>query len=333
MDDAALLIAELLARRWLPRNHPRVKRALVDAELFASIEQRLAQVGLRFMDSIYADYVSVALLPTAQLSVLGESGLNTNNNIELPRDAQALLVVLWALIILPKRERQTSRTEEADLGQNDMFPGAKPLPVARLVSPLISYKALLEDYGPQLGKKLRLDANLKLLERHGFITRKQDEIGEGPLLDVLLDYDVLAPRILNGALADVLARERSEQEALEAQAAQALQNAAANDAPDNAADDAAPAPASASLPAAAPIPVAQSKSKARAKPVVAAVEPDPEPEPEPEFADEPPAGSYEASVTEPEIATDVEANIESAIDDFELPPRDSDAPPSQPKEH
>ena len=209
MDDAALLIAELLARRWLPRNHPRVKRALVDAELFASIEQRLAQVGLRFMDSIYADYVSVALLPTAQLSVLGESGLNTNNNIELPRDAQALLVVLWALIILPKRERQTSRTEEADLGQNDMFPGAKPLPVARLVSPLISYKALLEDYGPQLGKKLRLDANLKLLERHGFITRRQDEIAEGPMLDVLLDYDVLAPRILDGALADVLLRERA----------------------------------------------------------------------------------------------------------------------------
>ena len=37
MDDAALLIAELLTRRWLPRSHPRVKRALVDAELFAQV--------------------------------------------------------------------------------------------------------------------------------------------------------------------------------------------------------------------------------------------------------------------------------------------------------
>src|SRR5690606_31988321 len=73
-----------------------------------------------------------------------------------------------------------------------------------------SYKALLEDYGAQLGKKLRLDANLKLLERHGFIVRRQDEIAEGPLLDVLLDYDVLAPRILDCALADVLARERAD---------------------------------------------------------------------------------------------------------------------------
>ncbi|WCM88462.1 hypothetical protein [Acidovorax sp. NCPPB 3576] len=210
MDDAALLIAELLTRRWLPRSHPRVKRALVDAELFALVEQRLAQAGLRFMDSIYADHVSVALLPPAQTAVLGEAGVNANNNLDLPRDAQALLVVLWALIVLPKRERQTSRVEQADEGQNDMFPGAKPLPSARLVSPVLSYKTLLEDYGNQLGKKMRLDANLKLLERHGFILRRQDEIAEGPLLDVLLDYDVMAPRILDGALADVLARERSE---------------------------------------------------------------------------------------------------------------------------
>jgi hypothetical protein len=59
---------------------------------------------------------------------------------------------------------------------------------------------------------MRLDGNLKLLERHGFILRRQDEIAEGPLLDVLLDYEVMAPRILNGALADVLAREQAQQQ-------------------------------------------------------------------------------------------------------------------------
>ena len=221
MDDAALLIAELLTRRWLPRSHRLVKRALVDAELFAQVEQRLAQSGLRWMDSIYADHVSVALLPAAAATVLGEAGANANNNLDLPRDAQALLVVLWALIVLPKRERQTSRALDADAGQDDLFPGAKPLPSARSASPVLSYKALLEDYGPQLGKKLRLDANLKLLERHGFILRRQDEIAEGPLLDVLLDYDVLATRILDGALADVLARERAVEEESESNQAPA----------------------------------------------------------------------------------------------------------------
>lgn len=205
-DDASLLIAELLARRYLPRTHARVKRALVDTELFIQVEQRLAQVGMRWVDNVYADHVSLALLPAVQGNVLGESALNANNNLDLPRDAVALLVVVWALIVLPKRERQTSRVEP-DVPQNEMFAGTKPLPAAKAVSPTLSYKALLEDYGPQLGKKMRLDGNLKLLQRHGFILRQQDDISEGPLLDVLLDYDVLAPRILNGALADVLARE------------------------------------------------------------------------------------------------------------------------------
>lgn len=211
MDDAALLIAELLARRYLPRTHSRVKRVLVDEELFAQIEQRLTQAGLRWVDNIYADHVSLALLPAVQSSVLGDGGLNANNNLDLSRDAVALLVVVWALIVLPKRERQTSRVD-ADIPQNEMFGSTKPMPPAMSVSPVLSYKALLEDYGNQLGKKTRLDTNLKLLERHGFILRRQDEIAEGPLLDVLLDYELMAPRILNGALAEVLAREQAQTE-------------------------------------------------------------------------------------------------------------------------
>lgn len=218
MDEAALLVAELLARRCLPRTHARVRRALVNAELFAQVTQRLADIGLRWMDNIYADHVSLALLPAAQTQVMGEAGVNANNNLELPRDGVALLVVLWALIILPKRERQTSRAPVAE-AQNDMFASSKPLPAVRDVSPVLSYKALLEDYGPQLGKKTRLDGNLKLLERHGFILRRQDDIAEGPLLDVLLDYDILAPRILDGALADVLAREQAARAAEAANAA------------------------------------------------------------------------------------------------------------------
>ena len=179
-DEAAHLIAELLTRKFLPRTHPRVKKALSDAELFVMVEQRLAQVGLRWVDNVYADHVTLTLLPAPAATVLGEAGLDANNNLDLPRDAVALLVVVWALIVLPKRERQSSRTE-VQAPQNDMFAGAKPLPSARSVSPVLSYKALLEDYGNQLGKKMRLDANLKLLERHGFIVRKQDDIAEGPL--------------------------------------------------------------------------------------------------------------------------------------------------------
>ncbi|MCH7345161.1 DUF4194 domain-containing protein [Pelomonas sp. CA6] len=209
LDDAAQLAAQLLARRWLPRNQALVKRALIDQELWRALNERLGAVGLKVVDNVYADHISVAMLRPAEVAVFGETGLAANNNLDLPRDGVALLVVLWALIVLPKRQRQLTRSEEAE-GQGEMFATDKPLPSAASSAPTLSYRSLLADFGNQLGKKMRLDANLKLLERQGFITRKGEDIAEGPLLDLLLDYDTLAPRILDGALADVLSRSTDE---------------------------------------------------------------------------------------------------------------------------
>lgn len=206
LDDAAHLAAQLIARRWLPRNHALVRRALIDTELWAALGDRLAQVGLKVIDNLYADHISVAMLRSAEVSVFGETGLAANNNLDLPRDGVALLIVLWSLIVLPKRQRQVARAEAKEEGQGEFFATDKPLPLAASVSPTVSYRSLLADFGNQLGKKMRLDANLKLLERNGFIIRRGEDIAEGPLLDLLLDYDTLAPRILDGALADVLAR-------------------------------------------------------------------------------------------------------------------------------
>ena len=206
LDDSAQLAAQLLARRWLPRSHPLVKRALIDTELWNQLGARLAGVGLRLVDNVHADHISVALLRPAESAVFGETGLAANNNLDLPRDGVALLIVLWSLIVLPKRQRQVARAEAKEEGQGEMFATDKPVPLAASVSPTVSYRSLLADFGNQLGKKMRLDANLKLLERNGFIIRRGEDIAEGPLLDLLLDYDTLAPRILDGALADVLAR-------------------------------------------------------------------------------------------------------------------------------
>lgn len=206
LDDAQQLAAQLLARRWLPRSHPLVKRALIDTELWNALGARLAGVGLQLVDNVHADHIAVALMRPAESAVFGETGLAANNNLDIPRDGVALLVVLWSLIVLPKRQRQVARSDAIHAGQGEMFATDKPMPLAAAVSPLVSYRSLLADFGDQLGKKLRMDTNLKLLERHGFITRRGEDIAEGPLLDLLIDYDLLAPRILDGALGDVLAR-------------------------------------------------------------------------------------------------------------------------------
>jgi hypothetical protein len=137
--------------------------------------------------------------------VFGARDVWQNNNFGLSRDGVALLVVLWAQIILPKRERQETH-QHADDDQNDMFGVDKPLPRAEDTSIGIAYKALLADFGDKLGKKTRLDMNLGILAKLGFIERRGDIIVEGPLLDLMMDTDQLKERIINGALADVFKR-------------------------------------------------------------------------------------------------------------------------------
>ena len=51
-----------------------------------------------------------------------------------------------------------------------------------------------------------MDMNLGTLAKLGFIERRADVILEGPLLDLMMDTDVLKERIINGALADVFKR-------------------------------------------------------------------------------------------------------------------------------
>ena len=56
-----------------------------------------------------------------------------------------------------------------------------------------------------LGGKARItNFILPQLSRLGFIERKNKIIHEGPLLDLAFDYAEMAPRILQGALADLL---------------------------------------------------------------------------------------------------------------------------------
>jgi hypothetical protein len=55
-----------------------------------------------------------------------------------------------------------------------------------------------------------MDMNLGILAKLGFIERRGDIIVEGPLLDLLMDTDLLKERIVNGALADVFKRVPSQ---------------------------------------------------------------------------------------------------------------------------
>jgi hypothetical protein len=206
MTDAscAQLIARLLAERAIPRSDPLVQRALIDAALHDELTRRLSAAGLRLLANPYAEHVAVGLDAAADNAVFARGDQVLSNNAGLQRDGVALLVLLWALIVLEKRERQLSRAEDE---QRDMFGAAKPTPRGAGAARGIPESVLIADYGARLGGKTRINMNLGILSRLGFVERRNKVIHEGPLLDLAFDYAELAPRIIDGALGDLLQRQ------------------------------------------------------------------------------------------------------------------------------
>lgn len=206
-QDIKTLTARLLANRWLPRNDRLVRRALVDETFRVELDHRLAAVGLQLQDNPYAGHVAAALVPEMIEPVFGAKREYAASNVGLTRDEIALLVVIWSLIVLPKRERQVTRREVADDGQGDMFGADKPVEHGETVSAGISEASLIADFGPLLGGRSRVkNFMLGKLARLGFIERRNGILVEGPLLDVALDYRVMADRIIHGTLAEVISR-------------------------------------------------------------------------------------------------------------------------------
>ncbi|WP_394004274.1 hypothetical protein ACF3M1_04465 [Luteimonas sp. WGS1318] len=209
-DTTASLIARLLAERWLPRDDHAVRRVLVDAELRDDLDRRLAAAGLRLLEHPYAAHVAVGIARAQEADVFGHGDAWAASNLQLSRDTTALLVVLWALLVLPKRQRQITRQDvERQQDQEQMFAELKPVPVgAEIVEP-VNERTLLADYGDRLGGKQRIQMNLGTLNRHGFIVRRKERIQEGPLLDLAFDYERIAGRVMDGALAFVIAEARA----------------------------------------------------------------------------------------------------------------------------
>ncbi len=207
-DDVATLISRLVAHQVVRRDDPLALRALTDEAFRQDLETRLAVCGLQLLDNPYADHVGLGLARNREASVFQTEAAWLSNNAGLDRSAVALLIVLWALLILPKRQRQIERTRVSDI-QAEMFAASKRLPRGDGVSASIPERTLISDFGEKLGKMTRIRMNLGVLARLGFIIRRNEHIFEGPLLDLALDYGRMAPRVLDGALTDLLAQSPS----------------------------------------------------------------------------------------------------------------------------
>ena len=198
------LVARLSAHRVLPRSDALVRRLLTDELFYSQLQERLAASGLELVEHPYADHVCLRVRRELEQPVFGGEDVWLSNNLGLKRDQIALLVVVWALLILPKRQRQIERkNEQATLRQGEMFATEKPLPTAAELNISVAEATLMADFGDRLGGRTRLTIGLGMLSRLGFIERRDGRLYEGPLLDLALDYNRMATRVLDGTLADL----------------------------------------------------------------------------------------------------------------------------------
>jgi hypothetical protein len=199
-DAVRVLVCRLLAHQTLPRTDELVRRLFVDAAYREGVESALRQVGLELAENIYAPYITVRVARELETPVFEDGrGSYWSNNVGLSGGAMALLTILWSLLILPKRQRQqeTQGTPDEN-GHQPSGRGADP-------DTAVERKTLEADFGHLFGSQIRFHGYLSELKRRGFIQERRGRITEGPLLDVLIDYSTLAPRIIEGALSRVLA--------------------------------------------------------------------------------------------------------------------------------
>lgn len=200
--EAQLFIARLLTQRSLPRSDSGVKRALVDEAFREQLDAQLLACGMQLLDHPQAQQVALGLHSKTASRVFGDEHW-CGESLGLDKHAAATLVVVWALLILPKRERQ-ARLARATPQDKDLFGVQTQIVAPPVEVESLPTEAFVADYRASLGAATNIKQSLGVLARLGFIEQRNKRLYEGPLLDLAIDYATLAPRVLDASLQQVL---------------------------------------------------------------------------------------------------------------------------------
>lgn len=179
-DAIAAMLTPFFHKGFVTR---REAKGLMNPEHRKEAERRLNGVGLTLAWSPYSRYYGLALADGP-----GDRVERITNMNELDRNALALLVILWARLVLPQRLAEEGRE-------------------GGVAEPTVSLDALAAEYGKKLGGR-RFEMYISQLKRLGFLeyTRK-DEIKGGPFLDLLGDANKLSSYLRQSTLAKVIAEQ------------------------------------------------------------------------------------------------------------------------------
>lgn len=203
MDEATRICARLLregsvARAELPDlDFPEVRH---------EVERRLQAVGLVLATSVYSEHVGIRLSP----DVTGDAAFDAASNLGLRSDTCALLVILWARLVLQKRTAADTRELP---GQSALFSRERSA-AAREYRPRVRLETLVREFRPVLGGRSRILSLVSQLRRLGFLAGHGEVIEAGPLLELAIDGERMIAFLRREVLAKLLEeRERSPGEA------------------------------------------------------------------------------------------------------------------------
>lgn len=194
MDSAALICARLLRAGAVPRaelpelDFPEVRR---------DVERRLQAVGLLLATSAYSEHVGIRL----SSEVTADSAFDAASNLGLRSDACALLVILWARLVLQKRTAADTRELP---GQGEIFTGERAA-AARGFRPSVRLEALVREFRAILGGRSRIQSLVTQLRRLQFLAGHGEIIEAGPLLELGIDGERMVGFIRREVLAKLLA--------------------------------------------------------------------------------------------------------------------------------
>jgi hypothetical protein len=199
MDPATLICARLLRtgavlRSELPDlDFPEVRR---------EVERRLETVGLVLATSAYSEHVGIRL----SAEVTADFAFDAASNLGLRADACALLVILWARLVLQKR----TATDTRELpGQEALFAGER-IEAARSFRPSVRLEALAREFRAVLGGRSRIQSLVTQLRRLHFLAGHGEVIEAGPLLELGIDGERMVGFIRREVLARLLAERERE---------------------------------------------------------------------------------------------------------------------------
>lgn len=200
MNEIEKICALLIASGWVRRSEV---RDLQHPQIRTEVEARLRSCGLSLATSAYSDYYGLRLA----LEICDATVLDTPTNLDLSRDACALLTVLWARLALQRRTAED--THDAPALQSSLLPQQRA-EQARSFTPSVRFETLVHEFGSRLGGRTRLRSLLSRLRRLGFITHHHlDDIHAGPLLELGIDGEKMIAFIRSRVLAELLSRAQS----------------------------------------------------------------------------------------------------------------------------